>query len=117
MTWDGLLAYCVSVIGLTPTIYWQSTFSQVVQYVREFNQRSEKIQRYAWERTRWQTTALLNVHAKKGKQIKPTDLIEFPWEQKKKVKAKKLSKTEVHETYGRMDRDYRKWYEEQQKAK
>lgn len=111
------MAFCVSVIGLTPTIYWQSTFSQVVEYVKRYNQLEESREQRQWERTRWQTAALLNVHAKKGKQVKPTDLIKFPWERKNEIKPKKLNKAELHEQYGRMDRDFKKWYEEQQKAK
>ena len=47
-----------------------------------------------WERTRWQTTLLLNIQIAKGKKIKPTDLIEFEWDKKdikvdyEKLKAK-----------------------------
>ena len=37
-------------------------------------------QRGNWERTRWSTCLLLNIHLAKGKSIKPTDLIKFEWE-------------------------------------
>ena len=37
-------------------------------------------QRSDWERTRWSTCLLLNIHLGKGKSIKPTDLIKFEWE-------------------------------------
>lgn len=44
-----------------------------------------------WERTRWSTTLLLNIHIGKGKSLKPTDLIEFEWDKKdKKLDYKKL---------------------------
>ena len=33
-----------------------------------------------WERTRWLATIILSPHAKKGKAIKPKDLIKFDWE-------------------------------------
>ena len=36
--------------------------------------------RSSWEQTRWQTAAMLNVYAKKGQSIKPSDLVRFPWE-------------------------------------
>jgi len=37
-------------------------------------------QRSDWQRTRWSTCLLLNIHLGKGKSIKPTDLIKFEWE-------------------------------------
>ncbi len=40
----------------------------------------EQQEQTEWERIRWQTTLLLNVHTAKGKSLKPKDLIEFPWE-------------------------------------
>tara|TARA_R100000773_G_scaffold42810_1_gene40448 strand:+ start:1313 stop:1633 length:321 start_codon:yes stop_codon:yes gene_type:complete len=39
-------------------------------------------QRNDWERTRWSTCILLNVHVAKGKRYKPKDLIEFEWDKK-----------------------------------
>lgn len=36
--------------------------------------------RNEWERTRWLATIILSPHAKKGKGIKPADLIKFEWE-------------------------------------
>jgi len=48
-------------------------------------------ERSKWERTRWQTTLLLNIQIAKGKKIKPTDLIEFEWDKKnKKIDYAKL---------------------------
>ena len=41
-------------------------------------------ERANWERTRWQTTLLLNIQIAKGKKLKPTDLIEFEWDKKQK---------------------------------
>ena len=43
-----------------------------------------------WERTRWSTCLLLNIQLPKHKTIKPTDLIEFDWDEKKGVDFKKL---------------------------
>lgn len=36
--------------------------------------------RNEWERTRWLATIILSPHAKKGKGVKPKDLIVFDWE-------------------------------------
>lgn len=44
------------------------------------NKQFELEQQVEWERVRWQTTLLLNVHTAKGKNLKPKDLIVFPWE-------------------------------------
>lgn len=114
MTWDGLLTFCVAVIGISPTVYYQSTFGQIVGYIHHYNKGQESQFRQEWERTRWQTAAMLNVYAKKGKSIKPADLIKFPWEEEaKKEPPKKLTKKEIHEKYGRSDRQYREWLEKQ----
>ena len=37
-----------------------------------------------WQRIRWQTTLLINIQLERGKRIKPSDLIQFDWEKKKK---------------------------------
>tara|TARA_R110002020_G_scaffold163976_1_gene350284 strand:- start:70 stop:345 length:276 start_codon:yes stop_codon:yes gene_type:complete len=48
-------------------------------------------QRNDWERTRWSTCLLLNIQLPKNKTIKPTELIEFEWDEKKKdIDFKKL---------------------------
>ena len=62
--------------------------------------------RSAWERTRWQTCYLLNIHIEKSKQIKLKDLIKFGWEkddkkaeidyEKLKNKAEYIKKMEEH---------------------
>ncbi len=47
--------------------------------------REAQFQQYKneWERTRWLATIVLSPHQKKGKGIKPRDLIEFEWEKPK----------------------------------
>ena len=42
-------------------------------------------ERSNWERTRWQTALLLNVHTKRGSKIRPIDLAVFGWEEKEQV--------------------------------
>lgn len=57
-----------------------------------------------WERTRWQTCYLLNIHLPRGKQIKLKDLMQFEWENKDtkedysklKDKAEYIKKLEDH---------------------
>ena len=58
-----------------------------------FNEKQEANQRDSWEVMRTQTTTMVNLQVDKGKRLKPKDLFEFPWDQKKVVK--KLSKEEA----------------------
>ena len=59
-------------------------------------------ERSEWERVRWSTTLLLNIHLGKGKSIKPKDLISFDWDkttekddfEKLKAKAEFIKKME-----------------------
>jgi hypothetical protein len=61
--------------------------------VSGFNVRENRKEQSEWERTRWQTTLLLNIHTKKT--IKARDLIVFPWEAKENKKRKIWTKGEV----------------------
>ena len=56
------------------------SFREVVIAMQGYNNQFEITEQFQWERIRWQTTLLLNVHTAKGKNLKPKDLIEFPWE-------------------------------------
>jgi len=61
--------------------------------VSGFNVRENRKEQGEWERTRWQTTLLLNIHTKKT--IKARDLIVFPWEAKENKKRKIWTKGEI----------------------
>jgi hypothetical protein len=56
------------------------TLGESIEYIKL--KRTEFDAKYMadWERTRWLGATLLQPHAKKGKQIKPTDLMKFSWE-------------------------------------
>jgi hypothetical protein len=72
------------------------SFREVIMAMQGHNNYQEAIEQQAWERLRWQTTLLLNVHTAKGKSLKPTDLVEFPWEVvKPKDVHRKLTDDEV----------------------
>ena len=51
--------------------------------VEGFHELENLRQRKDWERTRWSTCLLLNIQIAKGKRLKPTDLIQFEWDNKK----------------------------------
>lgn len=45
-----------------------------------FSEYQQWLQREEYERMRLQTTALLQVHVKKGRQLKPRDVFKFDWD-------------------------------------
>jgi len=62
------------------------TFEEFSNAVKGKRESIEAQERSNWERTRWQTALLLNVHTKRGSKIKPIDLAVFPWEEKEQSK-------------------------------
>ena len=63
-------------------------------------------ERRDWERCRWQTTLLLNIHLPKNKNLKPKDLIEFDWD--KKMSKKDYKKLKEKAEYIKKREDYGK---------
>ena len=78
-------------MGLSPKSLYSLTFKEFGNAVKGKKESEEMLERSNWERTRWQTSLLLNVHTKKGSKISPKDLALFPWEKRRK-KAKKDNK-------------------------
>lgn len=76
----------MGLLGLTPDSLYDFTFREFGNAVRGRYKYQEQADRSSWERTRWQTALLLNVHTKKGVKIKPKDLAVFPWEEQTKRK-------------------------------
>lgn len=70
----------LGLLGLSPTALYSLTFEELGNAVTGKRQSEEIRERSDWERTRWQTALLLNVHTKKGAKITPKDLAVFPWE-------------------------------------
>lgn len=66
------------------------TFKEFSNAVKGKRESIEAQERSNWERTRWQTALLLNVHTKRGSKIKPIDLAVFPWEEKEREQSKQL---------------------------
>ena len=71
-------------MGLTPDSLYNFTFREFSNAVRGRCKSQEQFDRSNWERVRWQTALLLNVHTKKGASINPKDLATFPWEESNK---------------------------------
>jgi hypothetical protein len=66
----------LGLLGLTPDLLYEFTFREFGNAVRGRYKSEELLDRSNWERVRWQTALLLNVHTKK-------DLAVFPWEKEK----------------------------------
>jgi hypothetical protein len=71
-------------LGLSPKSLYSLTFKEFGNAVKGKKESEEMLERSNWERTRWQTSLLLNVHTKKGSKISPKDLALFPWEKAEK---------------------------------
>lgn len=61
----------------------------------------------AWEQTRWLAYVNLQPHLKKGSNMKPGDLIKFPWEQKPKQNDSDREKRR-QERFAKWDADIKK---------
>lgn len=80
MTWLQIKRIAFGELGFTPDdlgVYKPEYFRiklEGIRYAQTQQFRNE------WERTRWLATVILSPHAKKGKGVKPKDLIVFEWE-------------------------------------
>ena len=80
----------LGLLGLALDSLYSLTFEEFSNAVKGRNEVYEMQERSNWERTRWQTALLLNVHTKKGQNIKPRDLAVFGWEKKAEAARPKL---------------------------
>ncbi len=85
------------------------TFSFRTEGYWEHFELKEKIE---WERIRWLATIMLQPHTKKGRRLKPQDLMKFEWEKgggeklsKKELKKRKLHAEFIKKKYSKMSRD------------
>lgn len=58
------------------------TLPMIAQAVEGWEEVEQRRARDNWERTRWLACALLQPHMRKGKKLRPTDLLRFPWEKR-----------------------------------
>ncbi len=90
MTWSRVEELGLGLLGLTPGLLYSLTFEEFSNAVKGKRESIEAMERSNWERTRWQTALLLNVHTKRGSKIKPIDLGVFPWEEKEQTKKPQI---------------------------
>lgn len=93
--------------------FWNTTWRSLYNRIEGFFEVENRKEQAQWERVRWQSALILQMFAKKGKRVKPKDLIEFPWEQDSKPKpppGRKLSPEEQREKFAELDAKMRaKW--------
>lgn len=98
MTWNRIEELGLGLLGLSPAALYSLTFEELGNAVRGKRQSEEIRERSDWERTRWQTALLLNVHTKKGAKITPKDLAVFPWEKAAQKKKPQLDGFKILES-------------------
>lgn len=80
----------------------------VYNRLRGYYEAEELRIRMSWEQTRWQTAALLNVYAKKGKSIKPVDLVRFPWEAEQQKQKESALMAIAEKRWAKWDEDIKR---------
>lgn len=65
---------------MTPDEMYEMTSREFFNKYEGFQDHQQWLQREEYERMRLQTAALLQVHVKKGRQLKPKDVFKFDWD-------------------------------------
>jgi hypothetical protein len=76
-----------------------------MDYINAKNEVMTAQMQLSWEQTRWLGAIILQPHMKKGKSIKPTDLVAFPWEKKQK----QISQEEEEKRKKEREAMFQKW--------
>jgi hypothetical protein len=82
-----------------------------MDYINAKNEVMTAQMQLSWEQTRWLGAIILQPHMKKGKSIKPTDLIALPWDKKEtKVsdEEQERKRKEREELFKKWDADIKK---------
>jgi hypothetical protein len=73
----------MGILRLSPFAFWSMTFGEI-SLALDANRESEEMrERMEWERTRWLGSIIMQPHLKKGRKLRPKDLMQFPWEKPK----------------------------------
>jgi len=87
LTFEACMQIGLGQLRLGPSVFYDMTFEEFCAAATGMNKQIEMQERGEWERTRWLAALTLAPHSKPGQRIKPTDLVIFPWEKKKKNKG------------------------------
>ena len=83
VTFRQLMQMGLGQLRFSPSVFYDMTITELTAAMQGANELEERGYQQGWEQTRWMAAVLLGPHTKSGK-VKPTDLIRFPWETKKK---------------------------------
>ena len=95
-------------LGMSPEEFYDYLPRYFWNKVDGFYELENLREKGSWERTRWQTTLLLNIQMSKGKRLKPTDLIEFEWEKEEKSKNTDFEDLKKKAEYMKRLEEYKK---------
>tara|TARA_R100000742_G_C4243226_1_gene62536 strand:- start:476 stop:802 length:327 start_codon:yes stop_codon:yes gene_type:complete len=83
------MSLALGYLDMSISEFWDLTPRQFQLKLDGRREYEDMLQRFEWERVRFQTTALINKDRKRSNQIKLKDLITFDWE--KKLDLKKIN--------------------------
>ena len=111
MTWEDVQVLAFGRLGMSQVEFWVNTsLCDLRLKSKGFYELENERQQQEWERTRWQTWVLLNIHIDSKKRLKtPTDLMPFPWEDSGK-EIEILDKEEQKRRFSKMDRYMKQKY-------
>ena len=95
---DDLEATAYGVLGLLPSDFWDLTFREFKLMQKGYLKRLEKEQIHNWDLVRTLAVFVLQPHMKKGKTLKPKDIIPLPTD-KKKAEVDTLEKRRKNAEY------------------
>lgn len=84
----------MGILRLSPFAFWSMTFAEISLALDANRENEEMRERLEWERTRWLGSMIMQPHLKKGRKLRPKDLMQFPWE-KPKQNALNLTQEEL----------------------
>lgn len=85
-------------IGMNSEQFYDILPKDFILRQKAFWEAHNEKERTSWEQTRWLASILISPHIKKGRNIKPQDLMRFPWE-KQKTKRKDAKQIEKEMAY------------------
>ncbi len=90
LSWDEVEKIGLGKLGLRVDELYDMLPHQFFTMVEGFFELETERDKREWEKVRWQTCLLLNIHLPKNKILKPTDLFKFEGEKKTKTDYEKL---------------------------
>jgi len=84
-----LEGFCIGVLRMSLENYKDAELRTVIYAINQYYEYEEELQRQEWERTRLQTTILVNIQLKKNDRFKVTELMPLPWDEEQEPPAAK----------------------------